>query len=77
MIRIPAYYKTDLDFAEASRSIKVHFNGDLLEGMEAFRDRWIAHCENPNADDDKFFEDWGYEANAYNVVFEGFSKLFA
>ena len=28
-------------------------------------------------DDDDFFEHWGYECSAYNVVFEGMSKLFA
>ena len=27
-------------------------------------------------DDEDFFDHWAYECNAYNVVFEGMSKLF-
>ena len=30
-----------------------------------------------DSDDDDFFDVWVYEVNAYNVVFEGMSKLFA
>jgi len=39
---------------------------------------WNTHCTlDTEMDDDDFFDVWVYEVNAYNVVFEGMSKLFA
>ena len=77
MIRIPAMYRdeTPMDFDIAASTISNRYNGDLLEGMKE-----IARIYNEydsDCDLDNFFRLYEYEANAYNVVFEGMSKLFA
>lgn len=82
MFRIPSFYEMDLEWNEAVRIIKGRANGDLLEGMKSMDQLWSDYCKGPAEDsgyedDDDFYYTWSYEMNAYNVVFEGMSKLFA
>ena len=37
---------------------------------------WDNHVNEGLDDDSDFYEHWIYEVNAYNIVFEGMSKLF-
>jgi hypothetical protein len=79
MFRIPDYYNVDtLSFTEAVDIMTAHGRGDLLEGMQAMDRCWEEHCSGSPRfeDDDNFFDNWGYECSAYNVVFENMSKLF-
>lgn len=76
MIRIPDFYKVEMDFTEAADIIK-RGNSDLLDSMETFQKRWNDHCINPEMDDDEFFDKWCYEVSAYNVVFDEMSRFFA
>ena len=78
MFRIPNFYEmNDMSFDEAARIISGRANGDLLEGMKSMNRLWEDYCASDDQDDDEFFETWEYEVNAYNVVFENMSKLFA
>ena len=63
---------------EAVRIIKGRGNGNLLDGMEAMNDYWNRHAadNSPYETDTEFYENWIYEVNAYNIVFEGMGKLF-
>ena len=61
--------------------IKGRGKGNLLEGMEEMNDIWDRYVHAAQAgdmyeDDYAFFEEWIYEVNAYNIVFEGMGKLF-
>ena len=79
MFRIPNYFEmNDMTWDEAVRIIKGRGNGNLLEGMEAMNEIWKEHCEECMDDTDThfFYENWIYELNAYNIVFEGMGKLF-
>jgi hypothetical protein len=88
MFRIPSFYKVEMTFEEASKTITSFGRGDMLEGMEAMNRVWDEYLASQNAfykgetdemvfgDDDDFFDHYGYECSAYNVVFEGMSKLF-
>ena len=72
-----------MTFDEARTTMTSFGRGDLLEGMLAMNNVWEEHCaswDSPDARfpfDDDFFEWYEAEVNAYNVVFEGMSKLFA
>jgi len=83
MFRIPSYYDvSSLSFNEASEIITRHGRGDLLEGMKAMDRVWEEHCAAQRLDmdantDDDFYDDYGYECSAYNIVFENMKKLFA
>jgi len=79
MFRIPSFYVQTPKWDDAVATIKsVSTNGDLLGGMERMDSIWNSHCtQSAHLTDDDFFEVWIYEVNAYNVVFEGMSKLFA
>ena len=77
MFRIPDFYELELSFEDAVGVMTRYGRGDLLEGMKALDRVWTEHCANPECDDDDLFSNWCYEFNAYNVVFEGMSKLFA
>lgn len=89
MFRIPSFYEVEMTFEEATKCIGNRGNGDLLAGMEGMNAIWEDYLADQNAfyngeqdemmygDDDDFFEHWGYECSAYNVVFENMSKLFA
>jgi len=76
MFRIPSFYQDTVDFNTAWNAITNFGRGDALEGMEAMNRVWEEHCASDNYDDD-FYDNYGYEANAYNVVFENMGKLFA
>ncbi len=77
MFRIPNYFEmNDMTWDEAVRIIKGRGNGNLLEGMEAMNEIWNEHCTTYVEDDSDFYENWIYEVNAYNIVFEGMGQLF-
>ena len=46
--------------------------------MEDMRDLWERHAagNSPYETDEEFFDNWEYEANAYNVVYKTFGPLF-
>jgi len=77
MFRIPDFYDVTpmMEFKYAAEKMTSFGRGDLLEGMNAMDRVWEEHCASGN-DDDDFFENYGYECSAYNIVFEGMSKLF-
>jgi hypothetical protein len=49
----------------------------MLEGMMSMDSNWKMWCASGEEDDDDFYSNWCYEVNAYNVVHEGMSQLFA
>ena len=76
MFRIPSFYKETVDFKTAWNTMKNFGNGDPQQGMVAMQRAWEDHCVSGN-DDDDFYDNYEYEANAYNAVFENMGKLFA
>ena len=80
MFRIPSFYQDAPTFADAFNTMACFGGGDALTGMEAMNTAWAEHCANPcvhsDLDDDEFWDNYGYEANAYNVVYEGMGQLF-
>lgn len=78
MFFIPDFYEMDMDFQEAVKILAPR-GADLLEAMKRMDRIWAEHVRGDNDydDDDEFFNDWQYEVNAYNVVYEGMAKLFA
>jgi hypothetical protein len=89
MFRIPEFYQVEMTFDKAVETIKNRAKGDLLAGMESMNKVWDGYIADQNryysgeqdemvyGDDDDFFDHWGYECSAFNVVFENMSKLFA
>ena len=90
MFRIPSFYEMpEMTFAEATQMIERLTDGGLLEGMEYMNKQWDKYLAEERAfhngevdektygDDDDFYDHWQYEVNAFNVVFENMSKLFA
>ena len=75
MFRIPSFYQENVTFDSAWNTIKNFGRGDALEGMEAMNRVWEEHCASEDFDDD-FFDKYGYEANAFNVVFKNMKPLF-
>ena len=75
MFRIPSFYKETVDFTTAWNTITNFGRGDALEGMNAMQRVWEEHCASGD-EDDTFWDNYEYEANAYNVVFENMGKLF-
>lgn len=76
MFRIPECYTMKMSLEEARGVLALE--GDLLAGMEHVNEMWKRHCACPEfPSDDEFYENWIYEVNAYNVVFEQMQKLFA
>ena len=80
MFRIPNYFQIDMTWEEATTIIKGRGKGILLDGMEEMNDVWDRYARGYDGDlyesDSDFYEHWIYEVNAYNIVFEGMSKLF-
>ena len=62
----------------AVRIIRGRGDGTLIGGMEAMNDYWNRHAEgnSPYETDSEFYENWIYEVNAFNIVFEGMGQLF-
>ena len=85
MFRIPSFYEMPEMTFEVAKGVLIGLDGkkDLLSAMEAMNARWEEYCKSSFTDtpqyedDDEFFDTWQYEVNAYNVVFEDMSKLFA
>lgn len=79
---LPAYNVIEtMDFDKAAAIITHRGHGDLLKGMQSMQDLWTEYCTTDLSDayacDDDFYEEWEYEMNAYNIVHDGMSKLFA
>lgn len=81
MFRIPSFHLDAPELSEAVATMTRHGGGDLLKGMESMVTLWNEYCSGDLADtyedDDDFFNDWSYETNAFNVVFENMAPLFA
>ena len=75
MFRSPSFYKETVDFKTAWNTITNFGRGDALEGMNAMQRVWEEHCAS-GEEDDNFYDNYEYEANAYNAVFENMGKLF-
>lgn len=75
MFRIPSFYESTPSFEDAWNTMTNFGRGDTLEGMNAMNRVWEEHCASGN-DDDEFYDNYEYEANAYNVVFANMNKLF-
>lgn len=80
MFRIPKYAQMEMTFEEAEKIIKrLTGNNTLLDGLEYMNNLWEKHTECGFADngDEDFYEEWTYEVNAFNVVFNKMQPLFA
>tara|TARA_B110000503_G_scaffold14238_1_gene19448 strand:- start:1024 stop:1305 length:282 start_codon:yes stop_codon:yes gene_type:complete len=89
MFRIPSFHQEEFTFEDAVGIMTSHGRGDLLEGMNSMDRIWSEYCASQTAydkgtvdemmfaDDDDFYSHYSYETNAFNVVFENMSKLFA
>lgn len=70
----------EIDFNQARRIIKGFMgNDDLLEALQGFEKRY-EKAEIEAMKDDSFHDldwDWRYEIFSYNLLCEGFAKLFA
>jgi len=80
MFRIPTFHKVpenSLSFDDAVSIIKFEGKGDLLKGMKFIDAQWDKHVNETSLfdSDDEFFDNYGLEVNAYNIIFKGFSKL--
>ena len=68
-----------IDFTRALRIIK-NFMGieDTLDALQGFEKRYSkAEVDALETDDYDFDHDWRYEVYSYNLLVEGFGKLFA
>ena len=68
-----------IDFTQALRIIK-NFMGteDTLDALQGFEKRYSqAEVAALETDDYDFDREWRYEVYAYNLLVEGFGKLFA
>ena len=68
-----------IDFAQALRIVK-GFMGtdDTLDALQGFERRYAAaEVAALETDDYGFDHEWRYEVYAYNLLVEGFGKLFA
>jgi hypothetical protein len=79
MFRIPATYCFKTSFDDAAKVMKSYGRGDLLEGMAALDRVWAEHAAGSDRfdSDDDFYEFYEAEVNAFNVIFEKMSPLFA
>jgi hypothetical protein len=78
---LPEMYVNEMSFEKSAEIIKHYGYGDLLKGMELMQKLWVDYCTTDMSDDyyddDEFYENYEYQMNAYNVVHENMSKLFA
>jgi len=83
MFRIPTGYVFAPSFEDAAKLITARGRGDMLEGMlslDRMYEEYVAstHTDAPLFEsDDDFYYTYSYELNAYNVVYENMSRLFA
>lgn len=83
MFRIPSCYIDAPEFKDAAKMITDRGRGDLLEGLKSIERCYEEYVASTHSDaplfesDDEFYYTWSYELNAYNVVYENMSKLFA
>ena len=76
MFRIPNFYVSEYKEFDDAKSVIANFGGgDLLDGMEAMNRVLEEHCASGD-DDDVFYDNYVYEANAYNKVFSTMQPLF-
>ena len=79
-IMIRSVPSTGMDLAAATAMVTRHGDGDLLVGLDRIASIWDDYCRNGDDRyewDDEFIDDYNYEFDAYNIVFENMSKLFA
>jgi hypothetical protein len=82
MFRIPHFHQEETTFDDAVKVMTAHGRGDLLEGMQAMDRAWEEYLASQDKEfarfecDDDFYENYCYEVNAYNVVFENMKQLF-
>ena len=71
-------YVEEMTFEHAIRIIKSYMGtDDLLAALKSFESRYV---ECVNGDEDAFYayqRDYRFEISAFNVLCEGFGKLFA
>ena len=74
---IRAELEQEIDFGQALRIIKGYMDTeDTLDALIGFEKRYLQEIE--VEDDNVFFEqEYRYEIFAYNLLVEGFGKLFA
>ena len=84
MFRIPNFHQLPesgqyaLTLDEAVKVIKFEGKGDLLKGMKHIDAQWDKHVNETSLfdSDNEFFDNYGLEVNAYNIIFKGMNKLF-
>lgn len=79
MFRIPRDLEMNVAFDQACVWLKRLKNDDLLDGMQWLSDEWNAYARGDQTnyeDDHEWYENWQYEVNAYNTVFEKMKPLF-
>ena len=70
---------TGIDLNSATAVVTRYGRGDLLVGLDRIASIWDDYCRNGDDRyewDDEFIDDYNYEFDAYNIVFESMSKLF-
>jgi hypothetical protein len=75
MFKISDYYKMDMSWDDAVALITGCGCGDLLKGLENMNIIWEDVLDDYMTVDD-FYDQYIYEVNAFNIVYEGMSKLF-
>ena len=68
-----------IDFNQALRIIKIFMGtDDTLDALQGFERRYAkAEVDALETNDYDFDREWRYEVYAYNLLVEGFGKLFA
>ena len=75
MFKISDYYKMDMSWDDAVALMTGCGCGDLLKGLENMNIIWEDVLDDYMTEDD-FYDQYIYEVNAFNIVYEGMSKLF-
>ena len=75
MFKISDYYKMDMSWDDAVALMTGCGCGDLLKGLENMNTIWGDVVDDYMTEDD-FYDQYIYEVNAFNIVYEGMAKLF-
>jgi len=75
MFKISDYYKMDMSWDDAVALMTGCGCGDLLKGLENMNTVWEDVVDDYMTEDD-FYDQYIYEVNAFNIVYEGMAKLF-